>query len=160
MTNELNPVPELPGWLVALIVGLLIAVCGLAMAEDAPDAGLVPGGIQVQAEGGTVRFVIDLADVNWSDPRIKTLPWLFRPLGAARVVGANTAENVKTHPGKWTLVGLAGYALASGKASEWADKGADLLGIGTIRTAKDRPPNRPPAGKIAPPLSLPAPATA
>jgi len=143
-----NPdlIPHLPGWFLALLMALLLSVLSLTFANgaDVPDPGLVPGGIQVQADGEAVRFVIDLADVNWSDPRIKTLPWVFRPLGAARVIGANTAENVKTHPGKWTLVGLAGYALASGKAGEWLDKGADLLGVDDDRD-KGRSPVKTPS---------------
>lgn len=53
LTIELNPVPELPGWLVALIVGLLIAVCDVAMAEEEP---MKPGGgVYINGQWNTVE---------------------------------------------------------------------------------------------------------
>jgi len=136
LTIELNPVPELPGWLVALIVGLLIAVCDVAMAEEEP---MKPGGIEIQVgNDGTPRFLIDLAAIDWK--RVDRTKWYAKPVEFGKQVTNNTKKNYKAHPFKWILTSLATYGVASGKADEWIDKGKELIGQGDDGKKKEPKP--------------------
>lgn len=124
-TTELNPVPELPPWLVLLIAALLLAVCGLAMAEEEP---MKAGGVEIQvAEDGTPRFLVDLAAIDWK--RVNRTKWYAKPAEFGRQVSSNTVENVKAHKLAWLVTALATYGVASGDASDWLDKGKDLIGL-------------------------------
>lgn len=129
----------MPRWLVVLIAALLLAVCGLAMADEEP---MKAGGVEIQvAEDGTPRFLVDLAAIDWK--RVNRTKWYARPKEFGRQVSSNTVENVKAHKLAWLATTLAVYGVTSGKASDWVDKGKDLIGMGDDKSEKRVSATRP-----------------
>ena len=138
-TTPYNPVPEVPRWLVVLIAALLIAVCRFAMAEEEP---MKAGGVEIQVgNDGTPRFLVDLAAIDWR--RVNRTKWYARPKEFGRQVSSNTVENVKAHKLAWLATSLAAYGVTSGKASDWVDKGKDLIGMGDDKSEKRVSATRP-----------------
>jgi hypothetical protein len=121
-------------------VGDVIPIASASTATETPaqpaivpanGKGLVPGGVQVGVIDNTPVFVIDIADINWSDPRIKSEPWYFKPSGVAKVIGSNTVANVEGNPKSWIAAGVVAALAASGQIEPIAENIQKIFGGGS-----------------------------
>jgi hypothetical protein len=118
-----------------------------------PATGKADGGIEVQVdETGSPRFLVDIAAMDWK--KLEGTKWYAKPVEVVRQVGSNTAENVKGNPWSYIITAGAGYLIASGTASDWADQAKELLGGGSDDKDKQGQQAAQPAAKPTPAVDV------
>jgi hypothetical protein len=174
---EFDPTPKII-WVI-LIIMFLVSV-SMIMAQDVPKVGdtvpiasgtaadlekapatvpassksMVPGGVQVGVLDNTPVFIIDIADVNWSDPRIKAEPWYFKPAGVAKVIGSNTVANVEGNPKSWAAAGIVATLAATGQLEPIVENVEKLFGGGSDDKDKQGQQAAQPATKPVPAVDV------